>query len=116
MLTKSIKAKGRVLQNLTRDYILATFPLQPWDVTCAIMGENGVDVKLSEKAKEYFDFNVECKNVERLNLWESWKQATSRPGAMPLLVIKRNKSKPLVVMDMNDFFNMLKSHGVKHES
>ncbi len=108
MLTRSAKNKGALLQKLVRDYILASFPLQSWDVKSTVMGERGVDVQLSEKAREYFNFNVECKNVERLNLWAAWEQACSREGAPPLLVVKRNKCKPLVVMDANDFFNMVR--------
>lgn len=114
MKTKSLKAKGRVLQNLTRDYILGSFPLNIWDVTCAVMGESGVDIKLSQDAKKYFNFNVECKNVERLNLWAAWAQASKREGAPPLLVVKKNKMQPLVVLDMNTFFNLL-IDGKKHE-
>ena len=108
MLTRSAKNKGALLQKLVRDYILASFPLNTWDVKSTTMGERGVDVQLSEKAREYFNFNVECKNVERLNLWSAWEQACSRTDAPPLLVVKRNKLKPLVVLDANDFFNLIR--------
>ena len=113
MLTRSAKNKGAILQKLVRDYILASFPLNTWDVKSTTMGERGVDVQLSEKAREFFNFNIECKNVERLNLWASWEQACSRPDAPPLLVVKRNKCKPLVVMDANDFFNLVRSKRIE---
>ena len=47
---KSRKAKGRRLQNWVRDTLLSLFPkLTDDDIYCAIMGERGVDIKLSKK-------------------------------------------------------------------
>ena len=65
MRTKSKKAKGRRLQNWVRDELLKLFPkLTDNDIVCAIMGERGVDVKLSNKARKLIPFSIECKNQE----------------------------------------------------
>ena len=56
---KSRKAKGRRLQNWVRDELLKRFPsLNENDVVCAIMGEKGVDIKLSDKAKKFIPFAI----------------------------------------------------------
>ena len=45
MKTSSRKAKGRRLQNWTRDELLSRFSnLSDDDIYCAIMGESGADV------------------------------------------------------------------------
>ena len=53
--TRSRKAKGRNLQNLVVAKLLEHAPeLEPDDIKGAIMGEQGMDVKLSPAAyKEY---------------------------------------------------------------
>ena len=48
------------------------------DISCAIMGESGVDIKLSPKARKLIPYSIECKNKEtdeiiKLNYWEMWK-------------------------------------------
>lgn len=75
------------------------------------MGASGTDVMLSPAARDYFKFAVECKNVERLNIWSAWEQAVAnskKEGDPPLLVIKRNHQVPLVVMEAKDFFELLR--------
>jgi hypothetical protein len=74
---QSRKAKGRRLQQHVRDRVLETFEqLEDGDVRSTSMGASGVDVLLSPLAQKLFPFAVECKNQERLNLWESLDQAT----------------------------------------
>ena len=64
---KSRKAKGRRLQNWVRDTLLSLFPkLSNEDVYCAIMGERGVDIKLSRKAQKIIPYAIECKNKQSL--------------------------------------------------
>jgi hypothetical protein len=46
--------------------------------------------------------------VEKLNLWEAWKQAEANAGGYePLLIIKRNRQKPLAVVDAEHFIGAL---------
>ena len=51
---RSRKAKGRRLQNWVRDTLLEIFTsLDSNDISCAIMGETGEDIKLSNPAKKF---------------------------------------------------------------
>lgn len=70
------------------------------------MGAGGMDVQLSTIARELFPFAIEAKNTERVKVWESFDQAEANTpeGMQPLLVIKRNGSAPLVVIDAEYFF------------
>ncbi len=111
MKTKSVKAKGRRLQDWVRNKLIKLAPnLLPEDVRCAIMGESGEDIKLSTKARRYFPFKIECKNVERLNIWEAYNQAISHDGiGEPLLIISKNRRTPLAIIDaeylLTEFYN-----------
>ena len=64
MNNKSRKAKARFLQNLVKERILKLFPsLTKDDIRCAMMSENGADIKLmSLTARKLFPYNVETKN------------------------------------------------------
>ena len=95
MKTRSAKNKGKRLQNKVRDLILEKFTqLEEDDVRSTTMGDSGEDVLLSPAARKLFPFATECKNQEKLNIWDSLKQAESNAGKhTPLLVFKRNRSK-----------------------
>lgn len=106
MKTSSCKAKGRRLQDWVRDQLIK-IGLNPDDIKCAIMGESGADVRLFGDAKKAFPYNVECKNVERVNIWEAYNQATTHGDGQPLVIIKRNHHKPLAVIEADHFFELV---------
>ena len=110
MNTQSAKAKGRRLQQTVRDLILETWnDLEEDDVRSTSMGAAGMDVQLSPAAQKKFPFAVECKNVEKLNVYNAYEQATANCGKLePLLVMKKNRKKPLVVMDLESFIQLVK--------
>ena len=97
-------------QELVRDLILESFPqLEPDDVRSTSMGAGGEDIQLSPAARKLFSFSVECKNTERLNVYEAYQQASANAGDHePLLIMKKNRKKPLVVMDAEAFVNLIK--------
>jgi len=105
MKTSSAKGKGRRLQQWVRDQVLETFPsLTIDDVRSTSMGAGGMDVQLSQEAKKLFPFAVECKNSERINVWNAWEQSESNSGGLnPMLIIKRNRCAPLAVVDAEWF-------------
>ncbi len=110
MKTSSAKGKGRLLQQLTRDKILEAFPvLETDDVVSTSMGASGMDVKLSPAARKLFPYAVECKSRASISVYAWWQQTkTNTPkGSEPLLVIKQNYSKPLVVMDLEHFMELV---------
>lgn len=73
-------------------------------VPSSVIGE---DVWLSTQARYYFPYSFECKNQEKVNIWQWWKQTTSNCGKHdPVLVIKRNNEKPLVIMDLDSFISL----------
>jgi hypothetical protein len=111
MLPRSAKNKGRKLQQEVRQLILDAFPqLEPDDVKCAIMGESGEDIKLSPAARKLFSYSVECKNTEKLNIWNALQQAESnqKEKTMPALFFRRNRSKTYVAIEADQFIQLLK--------
>ena len=110
MITKSRKAKGRRLQNFVRDKILKVFKhLKKEDVQVALMSQQGPDIKLSRIAKRLVPYQFECKNQEKINIWESLNQAEENSGdSTPVLIFKRNRSKTYAVLEIKDFINLIK--------
>ena len=110
MRTSSCKAKGRLLQDKVRDTILEHFSsLEKDDVQCAIMGQQGCDVKLSPVARKKFPYSIECKNQESLSIWSALKQAESnvKEGTAPLLIFRRNHSKTYVTLELENFMKLI---------
>ena len=109
MKTRSAKNKGKRLQNDVRDLILETFKeLEPDDVRSTTMGDSGEDILLSPAARKLFPFAVECKNQERLNIWDSLSQAEWNAGThIPILVCKRHRSKTYVAMNIDYLMDLL---------
>ena len=111
MKPQSAKAKGRKLQQWVRDIILESFPsLEADDVRSTSMGAGGEDVQLSPAARRLMPYSIECKSVEKLNVWAAYEQAEANSGEHePLLVMKKNRKEPLVVLDAKAFINLIKS-------
>lgn len=107
---RSRKAKGRRLQNWVRESLRGLFPhLIDDDIRCAIMGERGADVKLSKKAQCLFPYSIECKNKETWkSVYTAYEQAKSHSKLSPLVIIKMNQQKPLVILDAELFFTIHK--------
>ena len=110
MKTSSAKAKGRRLQQKVRDLLLETFTeLEPDDIRSTSMGVSGEDLQLSPAARKLIPFAIECKNQEKLNVWDSLKQAEENSGDYdPVLIFKRNRSKTYAVLEINDFIDLIK--------
>ena len=106
---KSSKAKGRRLQNMVRDKLRAAFSslLEEDDIKSQTMGMTGEDIVLSPAARKLIPYSIECKNVERLNVWQCLKQTESnvQEECAPILIIKRNHSRALAVVDAQHFIN-----------
>jgi len=109
MKPSSAKAKGRALQDWMRNKLMEELDIHPDDIKTAVMGESGEDIKMARAAREKFPFSLECKNVEKLNVWQAYEQACENSGDYePLVVMKKNRKKPLVVMDAEAFINLMK--------
>ena len=109
MKTRSAKSKGRRLQNQVKELLLEAFTeLEPDDIRTAIMGETGEDIKLSPAARREIPFSFECKNQEKINIWESLNQGEENSGDYPpVLIFKRNRSKTYAVLEIDDFIDII---------
>jgi hypothetical protein len=107
----SAKSKGRSLQQWTRDQILSTFSedLEYDDIRSVSMGVSGEDLLLSPKARRFLPISVECKSRAAISVYGFYEQAkTNAKGYEPICVIKQNRSSPLVVVDAEYFFKLLR--------
>lgn len=108
MKTQSAKAKGRKLQKWVVDKLIEILKLDPEDIESRPMGSQGEDVIMGKQSREKFPFSIECKNQEALNIWKAYEQAEENcNGYEPIVVFKRNKSKPLLVIDAEKFIKFI---------
>ena len=109
MKTSTAKAKGRRLQQWMRTLLIEELEEDQEDIESRPMGSQGEDLIMARAAREKFPFSIECKNQESLNVWRAWEQASENSGKYdPILVIKKNNVKPLVVVDAEYFVNLIK--------
>ena len=119
MKASSKKGKGRRLQNYLKDRLYDFFPsLRNGDIKGAVMGESGEDIKLSPAAKDLIPYSFECKNQERLNIWESLSQAEGNADdRIPILVFKRNRTKTYAAIELEALLTLIgEPDGRKRES
>ena len=106
---RSAKNKGKRLQNILRDKLIELYPALKDEIGSQIMGMQGEDIVLTPHAKTFIPYSFECKNVEKLNVWKSFKQCKTNAGdSTPVLVIKRNQETPKVVMELDEWLNIIK--------
>ena len=104
MKTSSAKAKGRRLQQWMRDLLIEKLGVHPEDIESRSMGAGGEDLIMAPAAREKFPYSIECKNQESINIWKSYDQAKENAGDHePIVVLKRNNTKPLVLVDADYF-------------
>jgi hypothetical protein len=109
MRPQSAKAKGRKLQQWVRDYLIENLEIHKEDIESRSMGAGGEDLMMARAARKKFPYSIECKNQEKINVWESMKQAEANKGDyIPIVVLKRNHSRPLVLIDAEEFINLHK--------
>ena len=107
MKTQSAKAKGRRLQQWMRELLIEELEVHPEDIESRSMGAGGEDLIMARAAREKFPYSIECKNQESVNIWKSYDQANENSGDYePIVVLKRNKSKPLVLVDADYFVRL----------
>ena len=109
MKTQSRKAKGRRLQQQFMQLLIEKLDIDPEDIESRSMGAGGEDLIMSKAARTKFPYSVECKNQERLNIWQAWEQTNNNKGIYePMLVIKKNGTSPLVVLNADNFLEYVK--------
>ena len=107
MKPQSAKAKGRRLQQWFRDLLIEKLNIHPEDIESRSMGAGGEDLIMARAAREKFPYSVECKNQEKIHLWESYNQAQQNSkNHEPVVILKRNNSKPLILVDAEYFVKL----------
>ena len=110
MKVKSAKAKGRKLQNFVVTCLREIFTkLEKDDIKPQIMGVSGEDIVMSPLAKRTIGMSFECKNQERLNLWDSLEQAeVNCEERCPILVFTRNRKPIYAALPFEALIKLLK--------
>jgi|TARA_B100000963_G_scaffold348323_1_gene355753 hypothetical protein len=104
---QSAKAKGRRLQQWFRDLLINKLDIHPDDVESRSMGAGGEDLIMAREARKKFPYSIECKNQEKINIWKSYFQAQENSKDYePVVVIKRNNHKPLLLVDAEHFIDL----------
>lgn len=107
MNPSSAKAKGRRLQQWVRDKLIEALDIHPEDIESRSMGAGGEDLIMARAARLKFPHSIECKNVEKLNIWEAYEQASANSGEYePIVIMKKNGKKPLVVVDAEYYISL----------
>ena len=107
MKTQSAKAKGRRLQQWFRDLLIEKLDVHPEDIESRSMGAGGEDLIMARAARKKFPYSIECKNQENVNVWKAYEQAEENSGKYePIVVLKRNNTKPLVLVDADYFVRL----------
>ena len=102
------ESKGRRLQQQFRELLIEELNIHPEDIESRSMGAGGEDLIMA-RAREKFPYSIECKNVEKLNVWEAYKQAEENSKDYKILVVmKKNNHKTLVVLDAEHFVKIHK--------
>ena len=113
MKPQSAKNKGRVLQKWVREKLIEMLDVHPEDIESRSMGAGGEDLIMARAARQKFPYSIECKNVEKLNIWDAYEQAAANCGDYePIVVMKKNGKKPLVVVDAEYYIQL---HGDKND-
>lgn len=84
--------------------------MDPEDIESRPMGSSGEDLIMGVQTKKIFPYSIECKNQEAVNVWKAYEQCSSNTSSKveSLVIIKRNKSKPLALVDAEYFINLHK--------
>ena len=115
----SAKSKGRELQNWACRKISELLGI-PWGkdelIASREASQAGTDVRLIGEAKTRFPFSVECKRCESwaIPAWIKQAKANQAKGTDWLLIVKKNREDPIVVMDANAFFELLSREGDRY--
>ena len=110
MKTSSAKAKGRNLQKWAAARLLEHAPeLEGDDIKSTSMGAGGEDVMLSPAARKLYPWQIECKSYARIAVYDFYNQACSHGTHEPVVFIKQNQCKPLVIVDADYFIRSFRN-------
>ncbi|MFH2028639.1 MAG: hypothetical protein ABIJ08_05845 [Nanoarchaeota archaeon] len=113
MKPRSAKNKGKRFQNEIAEKIsnLLNIPTEKdGDIESRSMGLSGVDIILRGNAIKMLNVAIECKNSESWSVpqWIDQARANAKNGAEWIIFAKKNRFDPVVIMDADKFFILLK--------
>lgn len=112
---QSAKGKGRRLQQWVCKKIseLTGYEWGSSGTDCPIesrpMGQSGADVRMESQVRKLFPFSVECKYQETWHIPAWIRQAKENKNKNDdwLLVVRKNRHDPIIIMDAKRFFEIL---------
>jgi hypothetical protein len=72
------------------------------------MGVTGEDVQLSPLARTLIPLQIECKARAKFAGYEFLRQAQTFGTDTPIVVVKANREKPIIILDAEDFLDLIK--------
>ena len=108
MKPRSAKNKGKLLQNHVKKLLVEAFPELDGHIKSTTMGESGEDIQLSPTARNTIPYQIECKSRESIAVYKDYEQSRLHGSWEPILVIKQNASKPLAVIDLEKFIQLIR--------
>lgn len=72
------------------------------------MGATGEDIQLSPAARKILRYQIECKNKAKSQIHTYYEQAKTHGDYQPLVIVKMDRKKPLAVVDLDHFLELLK--------
>ena len=115
---QAAKAKGRNLQQYVCKMVSEITGFE-WGssgddkpIESRPMGQKGMDIRMESQVRELFPFSVECKFQESwaVHGWIEQAKGNQMKGTDWLLVCKRSRKKPVVIMDADSFFSLYKAY------
>lgn len=112
---QSAKAKGRNLQKWSCKKISELTGFE-WGssgddkpIESRPMGQSGTDVRMESQVRALFPFSVECKFQESwaVHSWIEQAKENQAEGTDWLLICKRSRKPPVVIMSAVKFFEIL---------
>lgn len=105
------KNKGRLFQQWVRNKLLEVFTtLRPDDVKSTSMGAQGEDIQLSPFARDILPIQIECKSHKHFAVNTVYDQAKAHGRHEPVVFLKANHKKPLMVVDAELGIKMMEKY------
>ena len=101
--------KGTSFQKIIAAKLLEKWPdLDHTEIVSTPGGANGEDLRFSERARKRFPYSIEAKFLARIAVYSFYEQCKKNAkGHTPLVIIKANHKKPLAIIDLEDFLNLI---------
>ena len=108
--TRSAKNKGYSFQKKIAEKLREKFPtLDEQDIMSCPSSVNGEDILLSTTAQTLIPYSFECKARKKIAVYEWYDQAKGNSkGREPAVIIKKDRGKPLVIIDLEHFLEIMK--------